>query len=242
MVNQAPLLSLFVWALGLAVIYLVVRRSFRERLKDRDETITFLQKRVDILSQPIPTESQTQDTNQKLLPPVLKLMHFAFDDVEKNESGVYARVGKEFTTSSYKAAILDFSLDPISGAAPWAEAQAQIRFKDASNHPTRVSDPIWLGRDKPKVPFRYGETQSLVVTVCFPGEDFSTYEHQRRREQPLERALQGEVIRVEVGLVAEYMSDPQSSVSWYFKLSKGTDPTIEMITREEFEVEAVSNN
>lgn len=178
---------------------------------------------------------EVQSGQPALLPPVLRLMHFAFDDVEPDERGIYARVGKELTTSSFTAAILDFSLEPISGAAPWVEAQAQIRFKDASNHQTRVGDPIWLGRDKPKVPFRYGETQSLVVAICFPGENVSTYETQRRSSRPLERVLQGSVIRAEIGLVGEYMSDPKLNVSWYFRLTGGTCPTIEMITRDEFE-------
>jgi len=179
--------------------------------------------------------SQAAQPKQELLQPVLKLMHFAFDDVEKNDSGIYARVGKEFTNISYIAAIVDFSLEPISGAAPWVEAHAQIRFKDSRNHTTRVGEPMWLGRDKAKVPFRYGETQSLVLAVCFLSDGFSTYEHQHTSQRPLERTLQGDVIRAEVTLIGEYMSDPKFSLTWYFKLSKQGHPTIEIITQEEFE-------
>lgn len=74
----------------------------------------------------------------------------------------------------------------------------------------------------------------LVVAVCFPGEDFSSYEHQRGSERPLERTLRGNVIRAEITLVGEYMSDPQLSVSWYFKLARGATDNRDH-TQEAFE-------
>lgn len=213
----------------------IVGRDVGLRLIVGDQIATDNGETLDNVDDKAKSQPPAAPSDQKLLPPILKLMHFAFDDVEKDDSGIYARIGNRRTANVNKAAVLDFSLEPISGSVPWVEAQAQIRFKDASDHPTRVGDPIWLGRDKPKVPFRHGETQSLVVTVCSAGTDFTTYEHQRRMDRPLERPLQGDMIRAEVTLVGEYMNDPQLSVSWYFKLTNGDRPTIEPITREQFE-------
>jgi hypothetical protein len=174
-----------------------------------------------------------------LSPPVLELMHFALDDVAQDEAGCYFRASKDFVG---KAAILDFSLKPISGAVPWTEVQPQIRFKDADNNITRVSEAIWLGQDTPKVPFRYGTTRSLIVASRAPKRDFRTYERDSHESRPLERKLNGDVIRVEVRLIGEYMDDPKADILWYFKLIKGEATDIVLSTRDEFEATFVSGD
>jgi hypothetical protein len=180
-------------------------------------------------------EGSSAETNkpQEYLDPVLELMHFGFDDVGKNERGVYVRVGKEFTGEVLKAAILDFRLKPARDAVPWVEAQAHILFKDQENQRTRVGAGVWHGRDQPKVPIRPGETQSLILTGGYSvgdrTEHLSTYEHGPRgaEDQRIERPLQGDNIRVCVGIIAEYMNVPRSDNAWYFSLYKmGQDPFI----------------
>ncbi len=251
-ISQAPLLFFFLWGTGAVVTYLVVKRSlrgqlddFRQRLADRDNVIGFLEKKLEIqqklLSTTIaaPTELTSSKapalnapTEKQLLPPVLELMHFDFEDVAKDASGFYFRASSNLL---FKVAVLDFSLKPISGAVPWTEVQPQIRFKDSQGHITRVGNAIWFGHDKPKVPFRYGVTASLVLASRSPKRDFRTYEGDSHRKGPLERQLAGEVLRVEVRLVGEYMDDPKADVFWYFELIKGDVPTIIKSTREEFE-------
>jgi len=256
-IKQAPLMFIFLWGAGAVVTYIVVRRSmrgklddFRQWLVDRDNVIAFLEKKIEIqakLSAPatpaeLPAASvssinESVTKKNELLPPVLDLMHFDFEDVAKDGSGFYFRDNSNLL---FKVAVLAFSLKPISGAVPWTEVQPQIRFKDSQGRITIVGNAIWFGYDKPKVPLRYGVTASLVLASRSPKRDFRTYERDTERQGPLERQLGGDVLRVEVRLVGEYMDDPRADVFWYFELIKGDVPKIVRSTREEFEREADS--
>lgn len=118
-IKQAPLSFAFVWGLGLLIIYLMVRRSFQARLADfrgwladRDNVIAFLEKRQGLTGAGTPTDEKKKDLSS----PVIELMHFDFEDVIQDESGFYFKVAKG---QGLKAAILDFSLKPVSGAVPW---------------------------------------------------------------------------------------------------------------------------
>jgi hypothetical protein len=162
---------------------------------------------------------------------VIELMHIDFEDVVQDENGFYFRVAKG---QGFKAAILDFSLKPISGAVPWTEVQPQIRFKDSDDHITRISDAIWLGHKTSKIPLKHGVTGSLVLAIHAPKRDFRTYELQSHTTRPLERKLSGEIIRAEVRLIGEYMDDPRADVSKYFELIKEDTPRIVEITGEQF--------
>lgn len=238
----------------------------RAHLGDRDNVITFLEKKLELqqkhldvpmqieatlpprivieapkenkaISAPAETQPSEAEGKSSLLPPELEKTYSDFEDVEQDEAGFYLRAGKHSTGTLFKAAILDFSLKPISGAVPWTEVQPQIRFKDASNHITSVREAIWHGRDKPKVPFRYGLTRSLMLMIRSPEGDFSTYERDSRRNRPLECVLDGDIIRAEVRLIGEYMDDPRTDVCFYVKLIKGEVPKIVESTQEEFQEE-----
>lgn len=240
-IKQAPLTFIFLWGVGAVVTYIVVKRSvrgqlddFRQRLVDRDNVIAFLEKAKiqDKLSEAVTPAKLDRAKESALLPPVLELMNFAFEDVAKDGSGFYFRASSNLL---FKVAVLDFSLKPISGAVPWTEVQPQTRFKDSEGRITIMGNAIWFGYDKPKVPLRYGVTASLVLASRSPKRDFRTYERDTHGNGPLERQLAGEVLRVEVRLVGEYMDDPRADVFWYFKLIKGDVPRIIASTREEFE-------
>ncbi len=262
MIKQAPLSYGIVWFVGGLITYLLIKRSFRtqindfrSQLGDRDKVINFLEKKVElqtqfwvsegsspllspkIETQEVPTPSLLEpgsidSKGKQLLSPVLELIHFDFEDVAQDSVGLYFRASKDLVR---KAAILHFSLKPISGAVPWTEVQPQIRFKDEHDHITPVSDGIWLGHSKSKVPFRYGITVSLVLATRALKRDFRTYEWDSHESLPLERQLVGDEIRAEVRLVGEYMDDPKADISWYFKLIKGDVPQIILSTREEFD-------
>jgi hypothetical protein len=253
-IKQAPLTFAFLWILGTGVIYLTLRRSlrgqlddFRQWLVDRDNVIEFLQKKLEIQQKfleptitapPELTATTVPALNapkeEQLLPPVLELIRFDFEDVAKDGSGSYFRASSNLL---FKVAVLDFALKPISGAVPWTEVQPQIRFKDSQGRITLVSDAIWFGHDKPKIPFRYGVTASLVLASRSPKRDFRTYERSSHDTRPLERQLNGETMLAEVRLVGEYMDDPKADLSWYFELTKGDPPRIIKSTREKFESE-----
>jgi diguanylate cyclase (GGDEF)-like protein len=181
-------------------------------------------------------ELRSTNNSDGYLDPVLELMHFGFDDVGKNERGAYVRVGKDFTGEVFKAAILEFRLKPIRDAVPWVEARAHIVFKDQHNQRTRVGAGVWHGRDQPVAPIRSGETLSLILTGGYSVSDsteyFSTYEHGPRGEedQRIERPLEGDNVRVCVGIIAEYMSVPRSDNAWYFQLYRLGDQTPSICT------------
>jgi|SRR5882724_435174 len=247
-IKQAPITFVFVWGLGALITYVLIKRSIRGQLDDlrkwltdRDNVITFLEKKLEIqqrlldLQPTVGTELPAVPADlkeEKLLPPVLELIHFGFEDVAQDRAGFYFRAVNALIC---KAAILDFSLKPISGAVPWTEVQPQIFFKDWQGRVTHVNNAIWLGLDKAKVPFRYGITLSLVLAVSSPKRDFRTYERDSHESRPLERQLSGKEVRAQVRLVGEYMDDPRADISWYFKLIKGRVPEIIEITREEFD-------
>lgn len=247
MIKQAPVSFFIVWLIGAVVTIAVVRRQLRGQLDDlrktiadRDNVITFLEKKVEIhqkLSEApapvqLPASTAPAPPEAKLIPPVLDLLHFDFEDVAKDETGFYFRASQGFVC---KAAILDIALSPISGAVPWTEVQPQIRFKDSNDHVTRVSNAIWLAHDKSKLPLRYGVTGNLVLATRLPKRDFRTYERDPHAVRPLERQLSGDVIRAEIRLIGEYKDDPSADKSFYLEIIKGDPPKILESSREQFD-------
>jgi len=129
---------------------------------------------------------------------------------------------------------LDFDLRAIRDAVPWLEVRAQIIFNDASNQRMHVIEGIWQDGDAMEV-FHPGETKSLIVATYLSGEGFSTYEYVKL-ESPRERKLKLMTTRINVRLIGKYMSKVRFNQFWCFKLSyEELKPTIQRITREEFE-------
>lgn len=183
-------------------------------------------------------QNKTLDEQNKtpvpdLLDPELELLHWCYVDAVKDNSGRYSQASNA-STFSRKAAWLDFDLRAIRNSVPWVEVRAQIIFNNAQNQRMRVIDGVWHGRDSVEVPFRPGETRSIIVATCLPDQSFSTYEHAGHKASPTERVLD-QSIRAQVRLIGRYMDIVRFNEFWCFKLSSTVEPKITKITPEEFE-------
>jgi hypothetical protein len=164
-------------------------------------------------------------------PPELRCDDQQFYDVTMKDD-YYVKAGSfDRRYRINKAAFADFKLKYDDATGESIDLRAEIVFRNESGETFHVRDGVWDRRQSKKVPLRYGETQSLILTAFDEDGVFYTYENQHPHSKPITVPMNGSVFNAEVIVTREYRGKILPPVRWYFLLSATAErePAIKQI-------------
>jgi len=210
----------------------IERHSSEQEMSQNQTGINF-QPQITVNQNQNQQQSQSQQTPRlPNVPPKLEYVGWEFVEAYLNDHNRIVEVA--LGNRPCIVAQVEFYMKPLIDSDPWTEVRSRITFQLGEGRTRRVKDGVWREQEHViQMPFRSGDTRTLIIGVELPDDGFNAYEYAAQETGPVftTRGVRTSItfprllplIHGELGfvvhLVGKYHDTVRLDQNLYFKMS-----------------------